>query len=53
MRSLRIVVRPHINRTVIDSLANDIIKACQHLEQHGGTATPPKLHGHQKSAPKC
>jgi glutamate decarboxylase len=52
VNSLRIVVRPHLNRTVMDTLANDIIKDCQYLEQHGGTAKPPQLHGHQ-SAPKC
>ena len=52
VRSLRIVVRPHLNATVIDSLADDIVKACKYLEQHGGTATPPKLHAHQ-SSPKC
>jgi glutamate decarboxylase len=52
VRSLRIVVRPHLNATVIASLANDIINACRYLEQHGGTATPPKLHAHQ-SSPKC
>jgi glutamate decarboxylase len=38
---------------VIDSLANDIIAACQYLEQHGGSATAPQLHGHERSAPKC
>jgi glutamate decarboxylase len=53
INSLRVVVRPHLNLTVIDTLANDIIKACQYLEQHGGTATPPQLHGHDRSAPKC
>ncbi len=51
--SLRIVVRPHLNRNVINNLANDIIAACKYLEQHGGTATPPELHSHAKSAPKC
>ena len=53
VRSLRIVVRPHLNRTVMDTLANDIVNACQYLERHGGTATAPKLHGHHQSAPKC
>jgi glutamate decarboxylase len=53
VRSLRVVVRPHLNLTVVDSLASDIIKACQYLEQHGGTATPPQLHSHHRSAPKC
>jgi glutamate decarboxylase len=53
INSLRIVVRPHLNHALMDTLANDIIKACQYLEQHGGTATPPQLHGHQVSAPKC
>jgi len=53
VNSLRVVVRPHLNLTVIDTLANDIIKACQYLERHGGTATPPQLHGHDRTAPKC
>ena len=53
VRSLRVVVRPHLNLTVIDSLADDIINACKYLEKHGGTATPPELHGHDRSAPKC
>src|SRR6516165_6089169 len=53
VRSLRVVVRPHLNLTVIDTLANDIIDACQFLEKHGGTATAPPLHGHDRSAPKC
>jgi glutamate decarboxylase len=53
VRSLRVVVRPHLNLTVIDTLANDIIGACQYLEKHGGTATAPQLHGHDRSAPKC
>ena len=52
VRSLRGVVRPHLNATVIASLANDIVNACKYLEQHGGTAIPPKLHAHQ-SSPKC
>jgi glutamate decarboxylase len=37
--SLRIVVRPHMNRDVSQILANDIEEACEYLEQHGGTAT--------------
>ena len=53
VRSLRVVVRPHLNLTVIDTLANDIIDACKDLERHGGTASPPQLHDHQRSAPKC
>ena len=53
VRSLRVVVRPHLNLTVIDTLANDIIGACQFLEKHGGTATAPQLHAHDRSAPKC
>lgn len=53
VNSLRIVVRPHLNRNVIDSLANDIIAACKYLHEHGGTAKPPQLHSHAVSAPKC
>src|SRR5262245_6049504 len=53
VNSLRVVVRPHLNRTMIDSLANDIIAACQHLEKHGGTAAAPQLHSADRSAPKC
>ncbi|CCN18214.1 glutamate decarboxylase [Bordetella bronchiseptica] len=54
VRSLRVVVRPHINRNVALLLAEDIVKACKYLEQHGGTATPPALHDAHKSSPaKC
>jgi glutamate decarboxylase len=53
VNSLRIVVRPHLNHTLMDVLANDIIKACEYLAQHGGTATPPQLHSAHQSAPKC
>ena len=53
VNSLRIVVRPHLNRTVVNQLADDIIAACKHLAEHGGTATPPELHSHAKTAPKC
>ncbi len=56
VNSLRVVVRPHINRNVSMKLADDIINACKWLEQHGGTATPPKLHGHTdetSTAVKC
>ncbi|PTM99695.1 glutamate decarboxylase [Rhodovulum imhoffii] len=53
VRSLRIVVRPHLNQTIIRELADDIIEACKYLEIHGGNATPPELHGHVKTTPKC
>jgi glutamate decarboxylase len=54
VNSLRVVVRPHLNRNVIDILADDIIKACKWLEEHGGTATAPKLHDPHASTPsKC
>jgi glutamate decarboxylase len=54
VRSLRIVVRPHLNRTVVNVLANDIIKACDFLKEHGGNATPPKLHEASKTqVAKC
>ena len=52
--SLRIVVRPHLNRDVIELLAHDMTKACAWLEEHGGTATPPKLHhAVHKTGAKC
>ncbi len=51
--SLRAVVRPHLNRNVIDNLADDVIAACRYLREHGGTAKPPALHGHVRTAPKC
>jgi glutamate decarboxylase len=52
--SLRIVVRPHINTNVAELLAHDIERACEFLEKHGGTATPPKLHEAHKTSPaKC
>ena len=54
VRSLRVVVRPHLNTTVIDMLANDIIKACQFLKANGGNMKPPKLHSAHRSTPtKC
>jgi glutamate decarboxylase len=53
VNSLRVVVRPHLNHTLMDTLANDIIQACEYLEKHGGTATPPQLHDAHKSSPKC
>jgi glutamate decarboxylase len=54
VRSLRVVVRPHLNRTMINVLGNDIIKACNFLKEHGGNATPPKLHDASKTTPvKC
>jgi glutamate decarboxylase len=52
--SLRVVVRPHINHNVACLLGHDIVSACRYLEQHGGSATPPELHTHEKSSPaKC
>ncbi|MGO4813831.1 glutamate decarboxylase [Cupriavidus sp. 2MCAB6] len=52
--SLRVVIRPHINQTVAMLLANDIVKACQYLETHGGNATPPELHAKEKTTQvKC
>ena len=54
VNSLRVVVRPHLNRTVVNMLADDIIKACKWLEQHGGTATAPALHDpHKTATSKC
>ncbi|MFX1766820.1 glutamate decarboxylase [Paraburkholderia sp. A1RI-2L] len=56
VRSLRVVVRPHINRNVASNLGRDIIDACRYLAEHGGNATPPALHGHAhlKGSPaKC
>jgi glutamate decarboxylase len=56
VRSLRVVVRPHINRNVAMILARDIVNACKYLDEHGGSATAPELHGHpdeKSSAAKC
>ena len=53
INSLRIVVRPHMNRDVSQILANDIEEACEYLEQHGGTAKPPHLHDAHKTSAKC
>jgi glutamate decarboxylase len=50
---LRIVVRPHLNHEVAKILADDILRACDYLEQHGGNATPPKLHDPHKTSAKC
>jgi glutamate decarboxylase len=53
VRSLRIVVRPHLNHNVICELSRDIVKACQFLEEHGGNVRPPKLHALHKTSAKC
>lgn len=56
VKSLRVVVRPHLNQNVTQMLARDIINACKYLEAHGGSATAPKLHGHpevNRSPAKC
>ena len=54
VNSLRIVVRPHLNRNVAELLAADIEAACEFLEEHGGNATPPELHpAHHASPAKC
>lgn len=54
IRSLRVVIRPHLNSNVIDMLATDIIKACDYLAVHGGTAAPPKLHDvYTRAVSKC
>jgi glutamate decarboxylase len=56
VKSLRVVVRPHINKNVTQMLARDIVSACKYLEAHGGSATAPKLHGHpevNRSPAKC
>ncbi|MBT2748627.1 MULTISPECIES: glutamate decarboxylase [unclassified Lysobacter] len=54
VNSLRIVVRPHLNHNVICGLAKDIVHVCDWLKEHGGTSTPPELHGHEVSTPsKC
>jgi len=52
VHSLRIVVRPHLNRNVIDLLARDIIHACDFLKQNGGNVKPPHLHA-GKTTEKC
>ncbi|TDG06520.1 glutamate decarboxylase [Paraburkholderia guartelaensis] len=46
VRSLRVVVRPHVNHNVAEMVSDDIIAACKFLQEHGGNATPPKLHAH-------
>jgi glutamate decarboxylase len=51
--SLRIVVRPHLNRNVVDQLGDDILKACKYLDKYGGTATPPQRHAAAKTDTKC
>ncbi len=48
VNSLRIVLRPHMNKNVCSILANDIIKACQALEKTGGNILPPALHPQKK-----
>ena len=54
VNSLRIVVRPHMNQNIAELLVDDIERACEFLEEHGGNATPPKLHAaHHASPAKC
>ncbi len=53
INSLRIVMRPHLNQDVTEILARDIETACEYLEQHGGSASPPVLHGAHKTSVKC
>ncbi|MCP3705574.1 glutamate decarboxylase [Paraburkholderia sp. CNPSo 3274] len=56
VKSLRVVVRPHINHNVAQMLARDIVNACKYLETHGGSAIAPKLHQHlpeNRSPAKC
>ena len=38
---------------VTEILARDIESACEYLEQHGGSATPPKLHDAHRTSAKC
>ena len=42
--SLRIVVRPHINRNMAETLSEDVINACDWLSKNGGNAKAPVLH---------
>jgi glutamate decarboxylase len=54
VNSLRVVVRPHLNRDAIEILGNDIIAACQWLRENGGNMKPPALHDPHRSSPsKC
>lgn len=53
VRSLRVVVRPHLNCNVVDMLANDIISSCKFLEKFGGHIHPPHLHAASKVTTKC
>jgi hypothetical protein len=43
VNGLQIVAHPHITGDVSGILANDVEEFCDYLEQHGGTATIPKL----------
>lgn len=54
VNSLRVVVRPHLNRNTLHGLAADIVNACDWLKAHGGNVAPPQLHGHANTSPsKC
>jgi glutamate decarboxylase len=53
VRSLRIVVRPHLNRNVVDMLAKDIVDACDFLKRFGGHVLPPHLHPASRTTTKC
>jgi len=41
LKSRAFGTRDGLHTCLIDTLANDIIGACQFLEKHGGTATAP------------
>jgi len=41
INSLRVAVRPHLNRNVLKGLAQDIVAAFKWLEEHGGNIVPP------------
>ena len=38
---------------VTEILGRDIESACEYLAQHGGSATPPKLHDAYRTSAKC
>lgn len=43
---LRVVVREHFSRDMAETLARDILNACEFLEKHGGCAEAPDEQSH-------
>ncbi|MCK5557837.1 MAG: hypothetical protein KAJ01_05640 [Candidatus Hydrogenedentes bacterium] len=50
---LRVVVREQFSRDMAEILADDILKACEYFETHGGYETPPPVPKGEKQHIHC